>query len=134
MNEIVSLHLPFLLVIFKVGHLCTQAGLCQVGKENSKHLSALGSALAMQTQANQRCPWARGEGRGWWLRGFYHFLSFFLDFQDRASLCGPDCTGSHSVHQAGLEVRKRESAGSEGICCTGITTLPPFSSEKELCA
>lgn len=52
----------------------------RVGKENSKHLSALCSALAVQTQANQRCPWVRGEG--WGMRAaVVRFLPFsFLLF------------------------------------------------------
>jgi hypothetical protein len=30
---------------------------------------------------------------------------FFLVFQDRVSLCSPGCPGTHSVDQAGLELR-----------------------------
>ena len=35
-----------------------------------------------------------------------HFLLFFfLDFQDRVSLCSPDCPGTGRADQAGLELR-----------------------------
>jgi hypothetical protein len=36
---------------------------------------------------------------------FYHSLSFFSVFRDRVSLCSPGCPGTHSVDQAGLELR-----------------------------
>jgi hypothetical protein len=30
---------------------------------------------------------------------------FFFFFQDRVSLCSPGCPGTHSIDQAGLELR-----------------------------
>jgi hypothetical protein len=36
---------------------------------------------------------------------FFSFFLFSFDFQDRVSLCGPGCPGTHSVDQAGLELR-----------------------------
>jgi hypothetical protein len=33
------------------------------------------------------------------------FLFVCLFFRDRVSLCSPDCPGTHSVDQAGLELR-----------------------------
>jgi hypothetical protein len=32
------------------------------------------------------------------------FFFFFLVFQDRVSLCSPDCPGTHFIDQAGLEL------------------------------
>jgi hypothetical protein len=51
------------------------------------------------------------------VKGFLVFLLFWgfvvvvvdddvLVFQDRVSLCSPGCPGTHSVDQAGLELRK----------------------------
>jgi hypothetical protein len=40
-------------------------------------------------------------------------------FQDRVSLCSPGCPGTHSVDQAGLELRNPPaSAGIKGVCAT----------------
>jgi hypothetical protein len=36
---------------------------------------------------------------------FYFILFYFLVFRDRVSLCSPGCPGTHSVDQAGLELR-----------------------------
>jgi hypothetical protein len=44
----------------------------------------------------------------------------FCFFQDRVSLCSPGCPGTHSVDQAGLELRNLPaclpSAGIKGVC------------------
>jgi hypothetical protein len=46
---------------------------------------------------------------------------FFVFLGDRVSLCSPGCPGTHSVDQAGLELRKSAclclpSAGIKGMC------------------
>jgi hypothetical protein len=41
-------------------------------------------------------------------RGF-----FFLVFRDRVSLCSPGCPGTHSVDQAGLELRNLPASASQ---------------------
>jgi hypothetical protein len=41
------------------------------------------------------------------------FLCLFLFFQDRVSLCIPGCPGTHSVDQAGLELRNLPASASE---------------------
>ena len=50
----------------------------------------------------------------------FFFFCFFLVFQDRVSLCSPSCLGTHSVDQAGLELRNSPvclpSAGIKGMC------------------
>jgi hypothetical protein len=38
-------------------------------------------------------------------KSVYTFFFFFLVFRDRVSLSSPGCLGTHSVDQAGLELR-----------------------------
>jgi hypothetical protein len=45
-------------------------------------------------------------------------LSLFLFFRDRVSLCSPGCPGTHSVDQAGLELR------SASLCLPSAPLLP----------
>jgi hypothetical protein len=40
-------------------------------------------------------------------------LFFFLFFQDRVFLCSPDCPGTHTVDQAGLELRNLPASASQ---------------------
>jgi hypothetical protein len=40
------------------------------------------------------------------------FFFFFLVFRDRVSLCSPGCPGTHSVVQAGLELRNPPASAS----------------------
>jgi hypothetical protein len=44
--------------------------------------------------------------------GFFFFF-FFLAFQDRVSLCSSGCPGTHSVDQAGLELRNPPASASQ---------------------
>jgi hypothetical protein len=53
---------------------------------------------------------------------FLFFLSLFLlllvvvvVFQDRGSLCSPGCPGTHSVDQAGLELRNPPASASQEL-------------------
>jgi hypothetical protein len=39
-------------------------------------------------------------------------LFLFLFFQDKVSLCSPGCPGTHSVDQAGLELRNLPASAS----------------------
>jgi hypothetical protein len=43
---------------------------------------------------------------------FFGFLFCFV-FRDRVSLCSPGCPGTHSVDQAGLELRNRPASASQ---------------------
>jgi hypothetical protein len=45
---------------------------------------------------------------------FCSVLFLFLFFQDRVSLCSPGCPGTHSVDQAGLELRNLPASASQG--------------------
>jgi hypothetical protein len=44
---------------------------------------------------------------------FLFFVFFFCFFQDRVSLCSLGCPGTHSVHQAGLELRDLPASASQ---------------------
>jgi hypothetical protein len=41
------------------------------------------------------------------------FCFCFLFYQDRVSLCSPGCPGTHSVDQAGLELRNLPASASQ---------------------
>jgi hypothetical protein len=47
---------------------------------------------------------------------------FLLVFQDRVSLCSPGCPGTHSIDQAGLELRNLPASASQvlglKVCAT----------------
>jgi hypothetical protein len=44
---------------------------------------------------------------------FFFFFFFFLVFRDRVSLYSPGCPGTHSAHQAGLELRNSPASASQ---------------------
>jgi hypothetical protein len=56
------------------------------------------------------------------------FLFFFLVFRDRVSLCSPGCPGTHSVDQAGLELRNLPASASQvlGLKACATTAQPIF--------
>jgi hypothetical protein len=47
-----------------------------------------------------------------------------LVFQDRVSLCSPGCPGTHSVDQAGLELRNPPASASRVLGLKVCTTTP----------
>jgi hypothetical protein len=49
---------------------------------------------------------------------------FFLVFQDRVSLCSPGCPGTHSVDQAGLELRNPPASASQVLGLKACATMP----------
>jgi hypothetical protein len=54
------------------------------------------------------------------------FVCLFVCFQDRVSLCSPGCPGTHSVDQAGLELRNPPASASWVLglkACTTTTSL-----------
>jgi hypothetical protein len=59
--------------------------------------------------------------------GFCLFVWFGLVFRDRVSLCSPDCPGTHSVDQAGLELRNPPASASQvlrlKVCATTVQQL-----------
>jgi hypothetical protein len=55
------------------------------------------------------------------------FVLFCFAFQDRVSLCTPGCPGTHSVDQAGLELRNPPASASQVLglkACAATTTQP----------
>jgi hypothetical protein len=56
--------------------------------------------------------------------GFYFILFYFLVFWDRVSLCSPGCPGTHSVDQAGLELRNSPASASQVLGLKACATTP----------
>jgi hypothetical protein len=57
--------------------------------------------------------------------GFFScFLFLFLLFRDKVSLCSPGCPGTHSVDQAGLELRNPPASASQVLGLKAYTTTP----------
>jgi hypothetical protein len=55
---------------------------------------------------------------------FFVCLFWFLVFQDRVSLCSPGCPGTHSVDQAGLELRNLPVSASRVLGLKACATTP----------
>jgi hypothetical protein len=53
---------------------------------------------------------------------------FFGVFQDRIFLCGPGCPGTHSVDQAGLELRNPPASASQVLGLKACATTAWLSS------
>ena len=54
----------------------------------------------------------------------FFFFFFFLIFRDRVSLCSPGCPGTHSVDQAGLELRNPPASASQVLGLKAWATTP----------
>ena len=52
---------------------------------------------------------------------------FVCLFQDRVSLCSPGCPGTHSVNQAGLEIRNPPASASQ------VLGLKVYATNARLC-
>jgi hypothetical protein len=76
-----------------------------------KALVAKGLLIQMDSHTEQgTCiTWGAGVSLDLFLDNFF----FFLVFQDRVSLCSPGCPGTHSVDQAGLELRDLPASASQ---------------------
>jgi hypothetical protein len=55
------------------------------------------------------------------------FFFFFLFFRDRVSLCSPGCPGTHSVDQAGLELRRNPPASASQVLGLKVCATTPGS-------
>jgi hypothetical protein len=51
------------------------------------------------------------------------FSFFLLVFRGRVSLCSPGCLGTHSVDQAGLELRNLPASASQVLGLKAGTTI-----------
>jgi hypothetical protein len=62
--------------------------------------------------------------RSWTFRDDYVFFFFF--FLRQVSLCSPDCPGTHSVDQAGLELRNppASASASQVLGLKACATMP----------
>jgi hypothetical protein len=58
---------------------------------------------------------------------FCLFVCLFVCFQDRGSLYSPGCPGTHSVDQAGLELRNPLASASQVLGLNVCTTMPCLS-------
>jgi hypothetical protein len=61
---------------------------------------------------------------------FFCFL-FFLVFRDRVSLYSPGCPGTHSVDQAGLELRNPPASASRVLGLKACATTPGSEDNSE---
>ena len=52
---------------------------------------------------------------------------FILVFRDRVSLCSPGCPGTHSVDQAGLELRNPPASASQVLGLKARATTAPLT-------
>jgi hypothetical protein len=60
--------------------------------------------------------------------GFWFLIVGFwlLVFRDRVSLYSPGCPGTHSVDQAGLELRKSPASASQVLGLKDCATMPSW--------
>jgi hypothetical protein len=54
----------------------------------------------------------------------YSRIFFLKVFQNRVSLCSPGCPGTHSVDQAGLELRNPPASASQVLGLKVCATTP----------
>jgi hypothetical protein len=54
-------------------------------------------------------------------------LGFFVFFRDRVSLYSPGCPGTHSVDQAGLQLRNLPASASQVLGLKACTTTPSLA-------
>jgi hypothetical protein len=60
-------------------------------------------------------------------------LFIFLFFRDRVSLCSPGCPETHSVDQAGLELRNPPASASQVLGLKACATTPSFNNVYYFC-
>jgi hypothetical protein len=56
-------------------------------------------------------------------------VTFSFGFRDRVSLCSPGCPGTHSVDQAGLELRNPPASASQVLGLNACTTSARLHSD-----
>ena len=55
---------------------------------------------------------------------YFILFIYFLVFRDRVSLCSPGCPGTHSIDQAGLELRNLPASASRVLELKACATMP----------
>jgi hypothetical protein len=68
-----------------------------------------------------------------WPKVFIFVGFFFLVFRDRVSLYSPGCPGTHSVDQAGLELRNPPASASRVLGLKACATTPGFCGVLFVC-
>jgi hypothetical protein len=58
------------------------------------------------------------------LHSFVVVVVVVLVFRDRVSLCSPGCPGTHSIDQAGLELRNLPASASQVLGLKACATTP----------
>jgi hypothetical protein len=61
---------------------------------------------------------------------FFVCLFFCFVFRDRVSLCSLGCPGTHSIDQAGLELRNLAASASQVLGLKACATMPGANSFK----
>jgi hypothetical protein len=56
--------------------------------------------------------------------GFFGVFFFGGGGRDKVSLCSPGCSGTHSVDQAGLELRNLPASASQVLGLKACATTP----------
>jgi hypothetical protein len=64
-----------------------------------------------------------------WSDLFVCLFLFGLVFRDKVSLCSPGCPGTHSVEQAGLELRNLPASASQVLGLKACATTPGLWSD-----
>jgi hypothetical protein len=82
-----------------------------VGRYKEEISSCLGKGCISLEKVVVAFLGRREPSKDWYKEDFFFF--FFLVFQDRVSLCSPGCPGTHSVDQAGLELRNPPASASQ---------------------
>jgi hypothetical protein len=55
---------------------------------------------------------------------FIYLFIYFLVFRDGVSLCSPGCPGTHSIDQAGLELRNSPASAYQVLGLKVCATTP----------
>jgi hypothetical protein len=112
----------------------------KLGKKGLTQFTLLHCSLSLKSQdrnSDRAGPWRQEpmQRRGWGLlTGLLSqacstcslFLFVWFGFQDRVSLCSPGCSGTHSVDQAGLELRNPPASASRVLGLKAWATTPGF--------
>jgi hypothetical protein len=80
--------------------------------------------VSSSPQAWQRAPLPTEQAQT--EKKFFFFLFLFLVFQDRVSLCSSGCPQTHSVDQAGLELKDLPASASQVLGLKVCATTAQF--------
>jgi hypothetical protein len=91
--------------------------------------SDLWKKVGKNEEWNKLLAW-KPSGENWCAIQLFCLFVCFVLFWDRVSLCGPGCPGTHSVDQAGLELRNPPASASQVLvlkACATTTRRNPAS-------